>query len=149
MQMRLDSRDTTLDTVDANGALTDRDPELWTTTDDNDIIFDSYDGSLQSNLSLIEAIRKPTELTTDASKPDINERMQPTLLNMLFAETFRTVKADETRAAIYDRKASKGMAELKRWARRFNKIDTWYGRDYGRRNTSLKRATTVKVIEGS
>lgn len=149
MQEKLDSRDTTLSSVDSNGALLDRDPKYWTTIDDDNIIFDAYNISLQANLSKIEAIKKPVQLTVDSSRPDINERMEPVLLNMLFAESFRTVKADETRAKIYDDKAANGLADLKRWARRFNKVDSWYGQNYGRRNTSLRTGSTVNIIEGS
>ena len=147
MQKILDARDTTLSTVDVNGAINDRDPEFWTTVDDNNIIFDSYNVSLQASLSRIEAIKKPTDLTTDTNRPDIPERMEYTLRNMLFAEALRILKADETRAAIYDEKALDGLSNLKRWARRHNDVKSWYGRTYGRRNTSRRRGVTVKVIE--
>lgn len=147
MQRKLDSRDTTLDSVDSNGAINDRDPEFWTTVDDENIIFDSYNVSLQSGLSKIEAIRKPSDLATDTDVPDINERMQPMLRNALFGEALRILKADESRASLYSDKADSQLKELKRWARRFNRVDSWHGRDYGRRNTSKRRGTTVKVIE--
>ena len=133
MQRRLDSRETDNVDVDPNGALNDRDPVSWTTVDDDTIIFDSYDGSLQSSLSVIEAIRKNKILISDTDFPDIPERMESTLLNMVLAESLRVLKADETRALIYDEKAMDGLAALKRWARRFNRVDSWYGRDYGRR----------------
>lgn len=148
MQEILDSRDTTLATVDDNGALTDRDPQFWTTINDDDIVFDSYDTSLQGSLSLIESIRKPTELATDTDRPDIPERMEYTLRNMLFAETLRILKADESRAATYDRKAKAGLASLKRWARRYNRTTTWFGQTYGRQNASTRRGDNLNVIQG-
>ena len=147
MQALLDARDTLLDVVDDNGAITDRDPQFWSTIDDDNIIFDSYDISLQSSLSQIDGVRKPVDLVDEFSIPDIPERMEHLLRNMLFAEAFRVLKADETRAATYDIKVKSQMAKLKRWAKRFDRNDSWFGRTYGRRNTSTRRGTSIKVIE--
>ena len=147
MQAILDGRDTTLSVVDSNGAINDRDPQFWTTIDDDNIIFDSYDVSLASSLSLIDGVRKPADLVDENSRPDIPERMEHLLRNMLFAEALRILKADETRAATYDLKVRSQLAKLKRWAKRFDRNNSWFGRTYGRRNTSTRRGTSVKVIE--
>ncbi len=147
LQDLLDSRDTTLTNVDVNGAISNRDPQFWTTIDDENILFDSYNTSLQSSLSRIDAVRKPDDLIENTDRPDVVERMEPVLRNMLFAEAFRVLKADETRADTYDKKVKSGMAKLKRWAKRHDRNSSWYGRDYGRRNTSLNRRTTIRVIE--
>ena len=148
MQEILDSRDTTLSTVDDNGVLNDRDPRYWTTINDDDIVFDSYDTSLQSSLSLIESIRKPTDLAADTDHPDIPERMEYTLRNMLFAEVLRILKGDESRAATYDKKADEGIAGLKRWAKRHNRTTTWFGQTYGRRGGSGRSGSDINIIQG-
>jgi hypothetical protein len=148
MQSLLDTRDIELTSVDNNGAINDRDPAFWTTVDDENIIFDSYNVSLQSNLSLIEVVREPAELTLPTDFPDIPKRMEPTLLNMLFAESLRILKADESRAAVYDAKAFRGLAKLKRWAKRHNRNNSWFGRTYGRKTFGTIRRDIRRVIEG-
>ena len=148
MQKKLDARDTTLDSVDSNGALNDRDPSFWSSIDDENITFDSYNVSLTSALSRYDGIRKPADLTTDTSRPDIPERMEHLLRNMLFEQALLVLKADETRAADFTKKIKSQSAKLKRWAKRHDRNDSWFGRSYGRRNTSFKRGRTVKVIEG-
>lgn len=149
LQALLDSRDTTLSNVDTNGSVNDRDPQFWSTIDDDTIFFDSYDTGLLANLSRIDGVKKPTELVTDTDKPDIPARMEHCLRNMLFAEALRILKADETRADTYDKKVKSQLAKLKRWARRHDRNSSWFGCNYGRRNTSQYRGTTVRVIEGS
>jgi hypothetical protein len=148
LQALLDARDTTLDTVDDSGAVTDRDPQFWSTIDDDHIFFESYDVSLQSSLSRIDGVRKPTDLVTDTDRPDVPERMEHCLRNMLFAETLRILKADESRADVYDKKVKSQLAKLKRWARRHNRNSSWFGYDYSRKGTSAGRRT-LRVIEGS
>ena len=147
LQDILDSRDTSLTNVDLNGAVNNRDPQFWSTIDDDNIFFDSYDVSLQASLSRIDAVRKPDNLVTDTDRPDIAERMEHVLRNMLFAEALRILKGDETRAAIYDKKVKTQMAKLKRWAKRHDRNSSWHGRDYGRLNTSQRRRSTIRVIE--
>ena len=148
MQELLDSRDTTAASVDSNGAITDSDPRWWTTVDDDNIIFDSYNVSLQASLSQIYGVRKPADLTTDTSRPDIPERMETALRHLLIAEVLRILKADETRADTYDRMAERDIQRLKRWAKRFNRNKSWHGPTYGRKNTSIQRGRTPRVIEG-
>jgi hypothetical protein len=147
MQVILDARDITQDAVDSNGAVTDHDPQYWSTIDDDVIMFDAYDISLQASLSRIDGVRKPVPLVTDTDKPDIPERMESCLRNMLFAEALRILKADETRAATYDKKVKGQIAKLKRWARRHDRNSSWFGYDYSRKGVSAGR--TVRVIEGS
>ena len=147
MQEKLDSRDTTLTDVDAFGAISDRDPAFWTTVDDENIIFDSYNASLQASLSLIETVREPVALVLGTDIPDVVKRMEPILLNMLFAESLRILKADESRARIYDRKVLKGLAGLKRWAKRHNRNNSWFGRNYGRKTAVQIRRDIRRVIE--
>jgi hypothetical protein len=142
MQALLDSRDTTLSSVDANGAITDRDPAFWSTIDDDNIIFDSYNVVLSGSLSLIDGVKKPSALLLGTDRPDIPERMESCLRNMLFAEALRILKGDESRALVYDRKVMSQMAKLKRWAKRHNKNVSWYGPSYGR-----QAITNANIIE--
>ena len=148
MQALLDSRETLLTDVDNIGAITDRDPAFWTTVDDENIIFDSYNVALQSSLSLIETVKEPIELAEGTDVPDVVKRMEPILLNKLFAEALRILKADESRAAVYDRKVRKGLAGLKRWAKRHNRNNSWFGRSYGRKSSGASvRRDIRRIIE--
>lgn len=148
----LDGRDTTLSTVDSSGALNNRDPQYWTSEDDENIIFDSYDGSLASSLSKVRFIRKPVVLNSNSDIPDLPEYLHSVLLDALFEEAFRTLKGDVQTAQIYQRKYISGLGKAKRWARTLNKKESTFGSSYGRRNGTVLRGSDISsrcVIEGS
>lgn len=146
----LDGRDTTLSTVDSNGALNNRDPQYWTTEDDENIIFDSYDGTLAQALSQVRFIRKPASLTNNTDIPDIPDILHGVLLNRVLEETFRTLKGDEQSAQVYARKYIIGLAKAKRWARKLDRKVSTHGADYGRRQTQGRRFISSRCVqEGS
>jgi hypothetical protein len=148
----LDSRDQTLSTVDAIGAVNNADsPTRWTTYDDIHIVVDQYDGSLAANKTDCLFITKPAVLGVAGDVPSIPERMMPVLLNMTIAEAFATINGDIVMDRRYRKKARNQLAKIKRWASRINKKDSTYSQDYGR-----KRASRVSneipshcVIEGT
>ncbi len=136
----LDGRDTDLATVDSNGARNDLDPLNWTTEDDENIIFDSYDGSLVQALSKVRMIRLPGNLTNNTSVPDLPDRLHVVLQNRLYEEVFRTLKGDEQSAQVYHRKYLRTLAKAKRWARKVDQTVSTHGQSYGKRaNTSVRR----------
>ena len=93
-------------------------------------------------------MKEPIDLVLGTDVPDVVKRMEPVLLNKLFAEALRILKADESRAAVYDRKVRKGLAGLKRWAKRHNRNDSWFGRSYGRKsNKATLRRDIRRIIE--
>jgi hypothetical protein len=140
----LDGRDTTASNVDSNGAVNDSDPQYWTTQDDENIIFDSYDGSLVASLTNVWMITEPTKLENDTDVPDLPDMLHGVLLNSLLENCFRTLKGDEQAAQIYFRKYISGLSKAKRWARKQNKLESTNGVDYGRKATLSGRWITDK-----
>jgi hypothetical protein len=147
MQVLLDGRDTTLSNVDDAGAISDSDPRYWTSIDDTTIIFDSYDGALDPALSSCAFVVAPAEMTTDTDEPNIPERFHTTLLYGVIAEACRVMKGDLNQAMIYERKYEKGIAAMKRWARRVNVQETTMPNDYSRK--AVGQVRTHRVIEGT
>lgn len=138
----LDGRDTTATNVDSNGAITDHVPIYWTTQDDENIIFDAYDGTLASSLSEVWFITEPAPLDNDADIPDLPDILHGVLLNRLLEESFRTLKGDEQSAQIYFRKYISGLSKAKRWARKQNRVESTNGTNFGRRFVSGNRFIT-------
>lgn len=140
MEEILSGRDTSLSDVDANGALTNRDPAYWTTEDDENIIFDSYDGSLVSANSRVRMVRFPTALNDNTDVPDLPDRLHITLQHRVYELCLRFLKGDEQGAQTEQRKYIKSLAAAKRWARKVDRgVSTW-GMTYGRKsNTSIRR----------
>lgn len=146
----LNGRDTTLSTVDSNGAVNDTDPNYWTTYDDENIIFDSYDGTLVTSYTDCWFAVTPDKLTTGNDIPDLPEGLSSVLLWGVLEEAFRTLKGDETAASRYENKYRKGLAKAKRWARNINKKESTFGQDYGRKNIKLGNSVSSNyIIDGS
>lgn len=135
MRDHLANQDTSLSTIDSNGAQNDKDPSYWSSYDDENIIFDSYDGTLVQAETAVWAIKEVSPPETDTDVPDMPNNLHPVLLWGVMEEAFRTLKGDETAASRYGRKYQKGKARAKRWARKTNQKEN-PGRkiDYGRRN---------------
>lgn len=148
MQDLLDRRDTTLTNVDSNGALTDADPRYWTSINDEEIIFDSYNSSLSTALSSCMFVRTIDELTSDSDYPNLPERFHTTLLYGIVAEACRTMKGDAGMAQVYEAKFKKGIDTMKRWARRVNLTETTMPNDYSR-SYSRTINTPGRVIDAS
>jgi len=151
MQDYLARQDRTADNIDANGAQTDKDPTYWTSYDDENIIFDSYDGSLAPSLSEVWVAKHPTPPMADDDVPDMPHILHSVLLNGVLAEAFRTLKGDEIAARAYEGKYTKGKAKAKRWARRLNiKEDAGVNNDFGRKNGNRTRTEipTSFIVEG-
>lgn len=92
----IDLRNTADANVDAYGFITDRDPEYWTTFDDDYVWFDSYDSTAGSTLlatsSKSYGITHPTWTHSDTFVPDLPERIFPTLLAEAKATAFVNLK---------------------------------------------------------
>jgi len=152
MQHMLAKRDKTLSNVDANGAMTDRDPKYWSSYNDDEVILDSYDGSLVSSNTAIYAASGPAALTTETQVPDLPVILHSTLLYGVLEEAYRTLKGDEVGARSYGSKYKKSKARAKRWAYKMNKEnDPGAKINYGRRNglTSSNETSTHRIIEGT
>lgn len=145
MRQKLSGRDTDLSSVDTNGAINDVDPTYWTSNDDFNIIFDSYNISLASNKTEVSAETTVTSLSDDADIPNLPERFHSTLGYGCIAEAVRVYKGDNTQGAIYDRKFKDGINSMKRWAKRINQKPTTMPGDWGRKRGGF--VNVPKIIE--
>jgi hypothetical protein len=140
MRTYLMGQDTTLANIDDTGARNDKDPSYWTTFDDENITFDSYDGSLAPSLSDVWVAKSPTPPQEDDDVPDLPHNLHSVLLFGVLEEAFRTLKGDEQAATKYQQKYIKGKARAKRWAKRTNiKDDPGKKIDYGRKFSAYSR----------
>lgn len=134
MKVLLAGRNVLESNIDANGAYTDRNPKYWSSYDDEQITFDSYNVVLDVTKTEAYGTRSVTSLLTDIDIPDLPEKFHTTLLFRTIADAFATLKGDTTNFQIYDKKAKIGMMEMKRWARRINKKHTTFSEiDYARK----------------
>ena len=84
-----DSDDTDVDIVSINGGevliRSDQAPTYFSSFDDNVLVFDAYDSSvdstLQSSKFIVWAIEEPTFTMSDAFVPDLDSNLFPLLLN--------------------------------------------------------------------
>lgn len=128
------SRDTDDDNVDENGAYTDRDPIYWTSYDDTYVIFDAYDGTLASALTVTDVYRMPVQMTEDDDYPDLPERFHNAIFEGAVADAMYTLKGDVTGFNIYRNRYKKTKILMDRWAKRVNRQkSTGYNVNYGRK----------------
>jgi hypothetical protein len=133
-----------------DGPATDREPTYWTTLDDSIIIFDSYLGSLQSNLSTVFAQTVPvTEFTADAEITGLPQRLNNLLFNMVMQWAAEEINGDSVAAQMYARNSVRLRQLAKRWARRYNVQPNSFGPDYARkRHQSYRRSIdTSRIID--
>lgn len=126
MSILLSGRNTLESNIDDDGAYTDRNPQYWTSYDDEKITFDSYDTVLATIKTEVYGTKSVVSLLDDTDIPDLPEKFHTTLLFRTIADAFATLKGDVNNFQIYDRKAKLGMMEMKRWARRINKKHTTF-----------------------
>lgn len=92
----LDRRTVEPNVVDANGFGLDRDPAYWTSFDDDYIVFDSrdqtVDNTLQQVKSLAYGVESPVWTHTNTAVPKIPEKYFPTLLAEAKAQAFINLK---------------------------------------------------------
>lgn len=148
MTRLLDGRDPTIDNVDSNGALDDKDPTYWTTYDDEHIIFDSYDSSLTDSLSSVQVAFARNLLTDGQQVPDFPDRLHSVILWGVFAEAFSLLLNDAGQTQRYESKYSKSKARAKRWARKINRKNSTYKYNYGRvRVTNVNRDVPSSYVQ--
>jgi hypothetical protein len=108
-------------------------PSYWTTFDDEYIIFDSYDNTVDSNLqqskSVVYAFKGPTWTMDDTFVPDVPEKMYPLFVSMSKAACFETIK--QVTSGVNERRTRKLTTRMQKRQRR---IDESTGTpDYGRK----------------
>lgn len=113
--------------------LTDDFPRFWTTFDNNEVVFNSYnvaeDTTLQASKSKCLFYELPTWTASNTAIPDIDERFFPGYL----AEVKRTCHQyfRQQPSIIDEQRARRGLAMLRQEARRVEGSDT--RANYGRR----------------
>lgn len=142
------NRDTTLSTVDSNGAINNTDPTYWTTYDDEYIYFDSYNGSLAANETSCWMLVMPSDLVTATQYPDFPDRFHPVILDGATAMAFYTLKRDNQSGMLWDSKYRKGLNRLKRLAMRAHPGQSTYSGNYGRRGVS-RLINSRRVVEST
>jgi hypothetical protein len=133
-----------------SGILTDRDPQYWTTLDDTNIIFSSYNSNLVSSLSTMFAQTVPLdEFSADADVTNLPRNMNNLLLNMVLEIAAEEINGDSTASGIYAQKVRRLRQLAKRWARRHNVKPTTFGPDYARRrHTSFSHSiSSNRIVE--
>jgi len=97
--------------VDANGYMTDRDPTFWTSYDDDFVVFDSYDSTLDSTLqtskSVVYANSTPAWTHEDNFIPVLPDKMFPAFLAECKAAAFAAQK--QTPNPREERRAKAGL----------------------------------------
>lgn len=134
MTTLLFERDTTLTNVDSNGAYNDRDPRYWTSYNDTDIVFDSYNGSLVEALTYTDVYRTPTPMLNDNDYPDMPDRFHNIIFQGACADAMYSLKGDVTGFNIWRNRYKQNKAMMDRWAKRVNRqSSTGKNVDFGRK----------------
>lgn len=113
-QNMLDMRVELANVVDANGFVLNRDPEYWTTFDDNLVVFDGInkdvDTTLQQSKSTVYALKAATWEQDDDFTPDLPDKFFPTLLAEAKATCFINIKQQGNQRE--ERRAQRGRVML-------------------------------------
>jgi hypothetical protein len=133
----LDNRTAQANVVDANGIVLTRDPTYWTTYDDEYVVFDAYNASVESTLqqqkTKVYASIQPTWTHSDTFVPDIPEKMFQILLSDSKAQAFVNLKQQSN--AREERKAQRAKVIMRNEAWRNEYGETKYNKrvNYGRK----------------
>lgn len=133
----IDEREEQEDVVDEDGYVLNRDPEYWTTYDDDYVVFDGYDSETESTLQQSKAtvygITIPAWEHEDDFIPTLPEKMFPTLLADAKGTCFLNIKQQANSKE--ERKAQRGRVRFQQEAWRTDKAEHTTGNqvNYGRR----------------
>jgi hypothetical protein len=101
--------------IDANGYVINQDPQYWTSYDDQFLIFDGYnssvDATLQASKSIAYGTQQATWTHTDNFIPAIPEKFFPTLLAEAKSQAFVNLKQQSN--AREERKATRGRMAMR------------------------------------
>lgn len=135
-QEMLDQRKGTTN-ADANGYITNKQPEYWTTFDDSYVYFDSYDSSvdttLQQSKCVIFAVNVPSWSHTDEFTPTMPQKMFYTWLADAKSACFVNYKQTENTRE--ERRAKLGRTIMQQESWRNEKGESRFNRkvNYGRK----------------
>lgn len=123
--------------IDSNGFALNRDPQYWTSYDDDYVIFDGIDldseTTLHSSNSSIYVVKAPTWQHVDTFIPDIPDKFFPTLLAEAKSQAF--VELKQTSNAREETRARRGRVIMQNeaWRNEFGEYRYNTKVNYGRR----------------
>jgi hypothetical protein len=132
----IDQRTPQLNVVNSLGFGLNRNPTYWTSYDDEHIIFDSYNSTVESTLSQsktkVYAALAPTWVHDDTFTPNIPEKFFPTLIAEAKAQSFINLKQQQNNRE--ELKARRGRMTMRNEAWRNEYGETTYNKkvNYGR-----------------
>lgn len=136
-QNMLDLRVEQVGVVDADGIILNRDPEYWTSFDDDFVVFDAVDKAVETTLtqarSVVYALKSATWTHDDDFTPDIPDKFFPTLVAEAKATCFVNIKQQGNQRE--ERKAQRGRVMLNNEVWRNQNGETKYNTlvNYGRK----------------
>jgi hypothetical protein len=122
--------------INNNGFVINQDPQYWTSYDDEYIIFDGYDSTVDTTLQASKSTAYGTEQATwqhiDTFIPNIPEKFFPTLLAEAKSQAFVNLKQQSN--AREERKATRGRMAMRNDAWRNENGEVKYNTkvNYGR-----------------
>ena len=123
--------------VDANGYVINRDPEYWTSYDDQYVVFDGYNSSegstLQQSRSNAYGVMQASWTHADSFTPDIPEKFFPTLLAEAKSQAFVNLKQQANERE--ERKAKRGRLAMRNdvWKNEMGEVKYNRRVNYGRK----------------
>jgi len=123
--------------INANGFVINRDPEYWTSYDDQYIVFDGYNSSEESTLqesnSSVYGVAQASWTHTDTFIPAIPEKFFPTLLAEAKSQAFVNLKQQANERE--ERKARRGRMAMRNEVWKNENGEAKYNRrvNYGRK----------------
>ena len=133
----IDTREQEDNVVDANGYVLNRDPEYWTSFDDDYIYFDSIDLSEDTTLhaakTSVYVVKAPQWTHSDNFIPDLPDKFFPTLLAEAKSQAF--VELKQTSNAREESRARRGRVIMQNesWRNEYGEYRYNTKINYGRR----------------
>lgn len=133
----LDGREAVTGAVNSDGYVINRDPEYWTTYDDDYVWFDGYDSTtdstLQQSKSVVYGVETPTFTASNTHVLAIPDKMFPTFLAEVKAEAFLQLKQQANPRQ--ERKAKRGRDKMQKDARKAQQAELLFNSrvDFGRK----------------
>lgn len=127
----IDLRSDSGNNVNEDGIYTDRNPQYYTSFDDEVLIFDAYDNkytTLLESLSYCLYSRTPKEINGDDDEFDLPLRFQPVLLNYSISIAMEELKQDSTAAQRYETRYRVGFAHMIKWSKHVYENEQRYDR---------------------
>lgn len=133
----VDTRTEEAGIVDSDGFVLNRDPEYWTSYDDDYVIFDAInlenETTLHASNSSIYVVKAPTWQHIDTFVPDIPDKFFPTLLAEAKSQAF--VELKQTSNAREETRARRGRVTMQNesWRNEFGEYRYNTKVNYGRK----------------